>query len=215
MIDFHMHSFLSDGVLVPTELVRRARVAGYTAMAITDHVDASNIENVLRQITKVASQLTDRSFTLLPGVELTHIPPKHIPLMVKKARALGAQIVIGHGETLSEPVEPGTNIAYIKAGVDILAHPGLITEEECRAAVKKSVCLEITSRAGHSISNGHVAAVAKRAGAKMLVNTDSHAPGDLISDEMARKVALGAGLNIEDFRRIQENAKELVRKKLG
>ena len=49
----------------------------------------------------------------------------------------------------------------------------------------------------------------------MLVNTDSHAPGDLISDEMARKVALGAGLNIEDFRRIQENAKELVRKKLG
>lgn len=213
MIDFHTHSFLSDGVLVPSELVRRARVAGYTAMAITDHADESNIESVLKQITKVAKQLnTDRTFRLIPGVELTHIPPKHIPLMVKKARALGAAVVVGHGETLAEPVEAGTNIAYIKAGVDVLAHPGLITPDEMKAAVKKGVHIEITSRGGHSISNGHVASLAKGLGARMLVNTDSHAPGDLISDERALKVALGAGLDKDDFRRIQENAVELVRK---
>lgn len=213
MIDFHTHSFLSDGVLVPSELVRRARVAGYTAMAITDHADESNIENVLKQITRVAKQLnTDKSFRLLPGVELTHIPPRHIPLMVRKARSLGALIVIGHGETLAEPVEQGTNAAYIKAGVDVLAHPGLITPEEMKAAVKKGVHIEITSRGGHSISNGHVASLAKRSGALMLINTDSHTPGDLISDERAEKVALGAGLNKDDFRRIQENARQLVKK---
>lgn len=213
MIDFHTHSFLSDGVLVPSELVRRARVAGYTAMAITDHADESNIESVLKQITRVARQLNaDRSFRLLPGVELTHIPPRHIPLMVKKARALGASVVVGHGETLAEPVEAGTNAAYIKAGVDILAHPGLITADEMKAAVKKGVHIEITSRGGHSISNGHVASLAKKLGARMLVNTDSHAPSDLISDERALKVALGAGLDNEDFRRMQKNAAELVKK---
>ena len=213
MIDFHTHSFLSDGVLVPSELVRRARVAGYTAMAITDHADESNIDSVLKQITKVAKQLnTDKSFCLIPGVELTHIPVRHIPQMVKKARSLGALIVVGHGETLAEPVEQGTNMAYIKAGVDILAHPGLISTDEMKEAVKKGVHIEITNRGGHSISNGHVAALAKKLGARMLLNTDSHAPGDLISDERAEKVALGAGLDKEDFRRIQENALSLLKK---
>ncbi|MCC6503133.1 MAG: histidinol phosphate phosphatase domain-containing protein, partial [Deltaproteobacteria bacterium] len=194
-------------------LVRRARVAGYTAMAITDHADESNIDSVLKQIIKVARQLnTDKSFRLIPGVELTHIPVKHIPVMVKKARSLGALIVVGHGETLAEPVEQGTNMAYIKARVDILAHPGLISADEMKEAVKKGVHIEITNRGGHSISNGHVAALAKKLGARMLLNTDSHAPGDLISDERAEKVALGAGLDKEDFRRIQQNALSLLKK---
>lgn len=216
MIDFHTHSMLSDGALIPSELVRRARVAGYTAMAITDHVDDSNIEAVVKQIARVARRFDSGSgFRLLAGVELTHIPPAHIPALVRKARSLGALIVVGHGETLVEPVEPGTNMAYIKAGVDVLAHPGLLTEEECIAAAKKNVHIEITCRAGHSISNGHVAALAKKTGARMLINTDAHAPGDLVSDERAGKVALGAGLGLNDFRRIQDNALELVKKKLG
>ena len=38
MYDFHTHTFLSDGVLSPMELIRRAHVRGYRAMAVTDHV---------------------------------------------------------------------------------------------------------------------------------------------------------------------------------
>lgn len=213
MIDFHTHSILSDGALIASELVRRAKVVGYTAIAITDHADESNIEVLIKQITKAARQLnSDKSIRVIPGVELTHIPPRHIPLMVKKARALGAKIVVGHGETLAEPVEAGTNLAYIKSGVDILAHPGLIGEDECRLAVKKSVHLEITSRGGHNASNGHVAKLAKKFGIRMVVDTDSHAPGDLITDEKAKNIVLGAGLDINDFRRIEENAKELLKK---
>ena len=37
--DFHTHTFLSDGVLSPMELIRRAHDKGYAAIAITDHVD--------------------------------------------------------------------------------------------------------------------------------------------------------------------------------
>ena len=213
MIDLHTHSLLSDGALIPTELVRRARVAGYAAMAITDHADASNIEDVLKKLIKVARQLnTDKTFKVIPGVELTHIPPRLIPLMVKKARTLGARVVVGHGETLSEPVEPGTNRAYIEAKVDILAHPGLITDGDARLAAKNGVHLEITTRAGHSISNGHVAALGKRCGALLLLNTDSHAPGDLASAERALKVALGAGLTEDDFKKMQDNANAIVKK---
>src|SRR5574340_1680394 len=192
MIDFHTHSLLSDGQLLPTELVQRARVKGYRAMAITDHADESNIEFVIRQITKVCRQLNrDKWFKVIPGVELTHIPPHLIPTMVKKARAFGARIVVGHGETLAEPVARGTNMAYIRSRVDILSHPGLVSAGECRLASSNSVFFEITSRAGHSISNGHVAAAAKKHGVSLVLNTDAHAPGDLITDETALNVALG------------------------
>lgn len=213
MIDFHTHSLLSDGALIPSELVRRAIVAGYTAIAITDHADESNIDLLIKQLRKVTRQLNGSGeITVIPGVELTHIPLSAIPQMVKKARLLGARIVIGHGETLSEPVEEGTNAAFIKAGVDILAHPGIVSEGDCRLAAKKGVSFEITSRHGHSLSNGHVAANAKEFGVKLVINTDSHSPSDLITDAFAEKVVIGSGLDIYDFRRIQENAEELLEK---
>jgi histidinol phosphatase-like PHP family hydrolase len=69
-----------------------------------------------------------------------------------------------HGETIVEPVLPGTNRAAIAAGVDILAHPGLITKEEAMLAAQKGVLLEITTRRGHSFTNGHVASIARVCG---------------------------------------------------
>jgi len=216
MIDLHTHTLLSDGVLVPSELIRRARVLGYAAIALTDHADESNIEIVLEQLRKVCVLYNGGgSFKAVPGVELTHIPPGRIPSIVEKARTLGARIVVGHGETLSEPVEEGTNMAFIKARVDILAHPGLVTAAHCRAAAKKRVFFEITSRGSHAISNGHVAAMAIRHGVGLVLNSDAHAPGDLISANAALRVALGAGLSIKDFGRMQSDAGAIVKKALS
>ena len=45
-IDLHMHSLFSDGELLPSELARRALVLGHETIAITDHVDYSNIETI-------------------------------------------------------------------------------------------------------------------------------------------------------------------------
>ncbi|MBI5903576.1 MAG: histidinol phosphate phosphatase domain-containing protein, partial [Deltaproteobacteria bacterium] len=192
--------------------VRRARVIGYRSMAITDHVDESNLDTVVKQLIRVCARLSsDRGFRAVPGVELTHIPVAHIPGMVKRARELGAAIVVGHGETIAEPVENGTNLAFIRSRVDVLAHPGLITARECGLAAKNSVCLEITSRGGHSLTNGHVASIAKRCGARLVLNTDSHSPSDLITAEKAEKIVAGAGLAPGDFRRMQKNALELIR----
>lgn len=212
MIDLHTHSLLSDGVLIPSELIRRAWVKGCKAIAITDHADESNIAVIIKGLRAVCKAWTLSGITAIAGVELTHIPPERIGAMVKKARKLGALIVVGHGETLVEPVAQGTNLAYIKAGVDILAHPGMVDEEQCALAVENKVFFELTARGGHSLSNGRVAAMAKKTGVKLLINTDAHAPGDLIDAETAMKVALGAGLNEGDFKNIREDAKRFVKK---
>jgi histidinol phosphatase-like PHP family hydrolase len=126
------------------------------------------------------------------------------------ARSLGAKIVIVHGETIVEPVAPGTNFAGIEAGADIIAHPGLISEEDVKFASEKGVLLEITARGGHSLTNGHVAKLASKFNARMVIDTDSHAPGDLINSNTAMKVVCGAGLGREDFTRMQQNAIELI-----
>ena len=54
-------------------------------------------------------------------------------------------------------MQKGTNRAAIEAGADIVSHPGIISTEDLLLAKEKGVALEITSRKGHSLSNGHVA----------------------------------------------------------
>lgn len=213
MIDLHTHSIFSDGELIPSELVRRAVVKGYKAIAITDHADISNLDMIVPRIIKVADKLTKTwKIKVIPGVELTHVPPEDIAELAKEARELGARLVLCHGETIVEPVKPGTNMAALNAEIDILTHPGLITLKEARLAAKKGIYLEITSRKGHSLTNGHVAKTALSAGAGMIFNNDTHSPQDMITLEMAEKIAKGAGLTAEDFKRMMENAEELVRR---
>ncbi len=195
MIDLHTHSTFSDGELIPSELVRRAVFRGYTALAITDHVDFTNIEHVLSCVKKIKSLEDDYEIRLFAGVELTHVPPAKLPALVEKARKLGAEIVVVHGETTVEPVHEGTNHTAVSLDIDILAHPGFITPEDAEIAKDKGIFLEITSRNGHNRTNGHVARIARETGAKLTVDTDTHAPDDLISDETAFRIAMGAGLD--------------------
>jgi histidinol phosphatase-like PHP family hydrolase len=196
-IDFHVHSLLSDGVLIPSEIARRARVLGHRAVAITDHVDPSNLEGVVRSLTAVAeAERVYSDFQIIPGVELTHVPPKSIPSLAAEAKRLGAKIVVVHGETPTEPVELGTNSSAVRClDVDILAHPGLISLEDANTAKDNNVFLEISARKGHCLTNGHVARVGMKVGARMLVNTDAHEPDDLIDQEYAYRVALGASMD--------------------
>ncbi|MEK7271737.1 MAG: histidinol phosphate phosphatase domain-containing protein [Nitrospirota bacterium] len=211
MIDLHTHSLFSDGALLPSELARRAQFAGYKALAITDHVDSSNIDFV---IPRIAGALKDIAkyldLTLIPGAEITHVPPELIGKLVSKARKLGAKIVVVHGETIVEPVIQGTNRAAIDAGADILAHPGLISTADMKKAKQKGVAIEITSRKGHCLSNGHVVKIAMEVGADLIINTDSHNPEDLITIELARIILHSAGIAENAVEKIFANSQKLV-----
>ena len=213
MIDLHTHSIFSDGELVPSELAQRACAAGYSTIAITDHADHSNIDFIIPRIIRVCEIITAKgNIQVLPGLELTHVDPADIAPLVSEARKLGAKILIVHGETLTEPVPPGTNLAAIQAGADILAHPGLLTEEEVRLAASKGVHLEITTRRGHSLTNGHVASMARKCGALLVLNNDTHAPGDFVGPQMAANIARGAGMSEEEVNAMFNNSKNLIQR---
>jgi histidinol phosphatase-like PHP family hydrolase len=213
MIDLHTHTLLSDGDLIPSELVRRCHIAGYRALAITDHVDWSNINHVLVSTVKCVESLTSCwGIRVIPGVEITHVPLQEIGTLIKYARQNGATLVVVHGETIAEPVLPGTNRTAIECGADILAHPGLITIDDARLAAERGVYLELTVRKGHCLTNGHVARVAKAAGARLLLNTDAHSPGDITSLEIAKKVARGAGVDGVDMETLFLNSEEVIKR---
>jgi putative hydrolase len=217
-IDLHVHSFFSDGVLLPSEILRRAAAQGYGAVAITDHADASNLDAIVSSLVHFAQQQGgDFPLIFIPGVELTHTAPASIAPLARRARRLGVGLIVVHGETIVEPVIGGTNRAAVEcAEVDILAHPGLITLEEARIAAENGVYLEITSRAGHCLTNGHVVQIARQAGAKLVLNTDTHTPADMIGQEMARLVAAGAGLTEEEIHAVTvANPQALVQRAMS
>ena len=214
-IDLHMHSLFSDGELLPSELARRAANLNHEVIAITDHVDYSNVEQI-PQIQKAIDDINANwDIKVVLGAEVTHVPAESIDGVAKKAKDLGAQIVVVHGETLNEPVIEGTNYAAVNSEyVDILGHPGLITYEEAQIAKENGIYLEISARSGHCLGNGHVANIATEVGNKLLVNTDTHSPDNLITFEKSYEIALGAGLSKKEaMAAIVDNPRELLKSK--
>lgn len=199
--DFHIHSIFSDGELIPSELARRAVVLGLRAIAITDHVDHSNLEQVIHSLKKVVDPWREE-ILIIVGVEISYVRPVKIAKLATRAKKLGAQLVLVHGETLVEPGNPGTNDAALKAeDVDILAHPGLITKKQAEFARDQEKFLELTYRQGHCLTNGQVARVAREMDTKLLVNTDCHSI-ELIDADEALNVAKGAGLEDKIARKV-------------
>lgn len=214
MFDFHTHTLISDGELIPAEHVRRAEVAGYKILGISDHADLATLPAEMPAIvaTARAENKNPDGLLVVPGAEITHVRPGQIAEAVKLARELGAACVIVHGETIVEPVMAGTNRAAIEAGVDILAHPGLIRPDDVRLAAERGVKLEITGRRGHSLTNGHVVKLAREYGAELIVGSDAHTVGDMMSRDFAEQVCLGAGLSQSEIDAIFERAERFGKK---
>jgi histidinol phosphatase-like PHP family hydrolase len=211
VIDLHTHTLFSDGELGPAELAQRARGNGYKILGISDHADQSNLEYVIEGVLKASETLSNvyPPFLVLAGVELTHVPPSQIISLIAKARALGVNYVVVHGETIVEPVEPGTNNAAILGGCDILAHPGFIADSDAELAKSKGVYLEISARGGHSLTNGYVVEMFRKYGCKLLINSDAHSPKDILTPDFQKKVAMGAGLSEIEYHVALRNALEL------
>jgi histidinol phosphatase-like PHP family hydrolase len=198
------------------ELVRRAQVKGYAVIAITDHVDTSNISRVVPEVVKVAAEINRqvKEIRVIPGAEVTHPPAGSIKELVKEARKMGAKLILVHGETLAEPVVPGTNRKALEAGIDILAHPGLISEEDFLFAKKQGVLLEVSARKGHSLSNGYLVNLWRRLGGKLIINTDGHHEDDLFTEVKYFNVGMGAGLTRQEVAQILKSTFSFAQSKL-
>ncbi|MFC2002350.1 histidinol phosphate phosphatase domain-containing protein [Chloroflexota bacterium] len=195
--DFHTHTSLSDGVLSPIELIRRAAVNNYAAIALTDHASTGIMERIIRETAEVCALARSHwNILAIPGIELTHVPVQAIAETAKRAKELGAWIVVVHGETIVEPVEKGSNLAALQSPhVDILAHPGLLTLEEAQLAADNGIFLEISARKGHCLINGYISSLAQKVGAKLLLSSDAHTEQDLLTASLADAIVRGTGLD--------------------
>lgn len=195
--DFHTHTSLSDGALSPIELIRYAVASNHRAIALTDHASSGTLARLISEVSEVCALARSHwDILAIPGIELTHVPVPAIAETAKQAKELGAWLVLVHGETITEPVEKGTNLAALRSPhVDILAHPGLLTLEEAQLAATHGIFLEINARKGHCLTNGHIASLSRQTGAKLLLNSDAHNEQDLLNPSLASAITHGAGLD--------------------
>lgn len=197
LIDLHMHSTLSDGALTIEEVVMAAERRGYDALAVTDHArgDDPGYRDLATAVRDAIEQLIPQSpIQLFAGVELTNFEPAQISRAAEDVRASGAQIVVVHGECVTMTVHPGTNAAALRAlGVDLLAHPGLISPDDAAVAAARNVPLELSAKPGHCYANGHVFHIAQQVGAQLVVNSDAHDEDGLLSLTGVAVIIRGAG----------------------
>lgn len=217
-IDFHSHSYLSDGRTSPTEMWREAEALDHRALAVTDHLSLEDPKPLLDRLRREAGAWERGGFRPLVGVELTYLPPPRIAETARAARRAGAEIVIVHGESIVERVVPsGTNRAAVESGeIDILAHPGLLTARDAERAHAQGVVLEISGKDGHSLCNGHVVREALAAGAELVVDSDAHRPESLLPANRARAIALGSGVPVRSVSRVLHSTPDrLIRRLTG
>ncbi len=214
MIDLHTHSLLSDGELLASELARRYEEKGFRAIAITDHVDLSNIKTVVESVVEFCRAWPKNRIKVIPGIELTHLPIEQFKKACEYARNKGIKMIVAHGETLVEPVLKGTNRQALSSDIDILSHPGLISDEDVKLATKKGIFLELSARKGHCLANGYVARLALKYGSKLCINSDAHSPSDIPTIQFLRLVGLAAGLSENDLSRAYEGIEDLCSRKI-
>lgn len=208
LFDFHTHTTLSDGHAAPLVMARRCQENGYAAYICSDHVDETSVERRVPEIVAACAQVTDElGLPAVPAVEVTRVPPERVAKVAARARSLGARLVVVHGETLGDVPQPGVNLAAASCSdVDILGHPGLISEEAAERARESGIHLEISGAGLHGLSNGHVARLAIRTGTPLVLDSDAHRPEALLTEDRARQVAQGSGIDPEEVLRLVATA---------
>jgi predicted metal-dependent phosphoesterase TrpH len=68
-VDLHTHSTASDGTDTPAHLVRRAKAAGLTALALTDHDTVAGVAEAAAEAARVGLEF-------LPGIEISASYPR-------------------------------------------------------------------------------------------------------------------------------------------
>jgi putative hydrolase len=208
VFDFHTHTTISDGHAAPMEMAKRCQQNGYAAYVCSDHVDEGTVESRVPEIVAACLQVTDElGIPAVPAVEVTRVPPERLAKVAARARSLGAQLVVVHGETLGDFPQPGLNLAASRCSdVDILGHPGLISLEAAEQAQANQIHLEISAAGLHGLTNGYVAKMALKVGAALVLDSDAHRPESLLTAERAQQLLEGSGLTLEEVARAATEA---------
>ena len=196
MVDFHVmlsSGFAGDGMDAASAL-RYASLAGLRFIGLTIPCDGSDLSRIGPLAAHVRRLSLYANVEARTGVELRHVPPALLPDLVLESRKAGAELVVVYGETLCDQVEPGTNVAAIEAGADILAHPGLIDDKCAGFAAERGVALEFTSCPIHALANAHTAAMALHFGAPLVRGSAAKCASDMSTRSFWPQVIRGSNV---------------------
>lgn len=217
--DLHIHSNWSDGVMEYDEMIDKAKKYDYQYIAITDHsesnyygrgIGAKKLIERNRSIDSLNSR-TD-GLEILKGSEVDILGTGKFDY--NEATMEQLDIVIGSqhsGYSISEEGNTSRAVSALENKyIDFIAHPtGFVfrdrapvfidIERVAESAYKNNKALEINSYFMRLDLDEVNARKAREAGAKLIINTDSHRPGNFDMIEFGVDIARRAGLEKKDI----------------
>ena len=217
--DLHIHSEWSDGLIDYKDMIRIAQERGYEYIAITDHSSSNFYGNGLsteRLIQKMEFMKVLRNkfknINILMGAEIDikkadrfDYPPELIKKLDIAIASLHSSFTNSGRENTSRAVS-----ALKKDYFDFLAHPtGFVfgnrapifidIDRVIETCFKYGKALEINSYYMRMDLDEQNIRKAKDAGVKLVINTDSHRPGNMDMMELGIDIARRVGLEAKDI----------------
>src|SRR5436309_4950476 len=217
--DLQMHTSATDGKGTIEDMGHAARALGYQYIAVTDHskrgtmalgLDAKRLRAQWNAID--AWNATSRGFTILKSVELDILESGKLDLPDDVlAQADYVVATIHYGLTQSEKELTRRLVSAPEhPWVDAIGHPTgrMLGKREpyrfdfdalVRACVAHGCALELDGHPERMDLPDTLAAAAKQLGARFVLSTDSHQPGNLPFMKYAVDLARRAGLEARDI----------------
>ena len=198
--DLHTHTDWSDGGATIEEMVAAAAERGHEYHAVTDHATGPGVvpgvgldDDALReQIAAVERVGADAPIAVFSGVEANVDAEGDLSVDDDVLAALDVVVAAPHSglgqdreaatERLVRAVEhPETDVLGHPTGRLLGDRPGLDPDVErvAEAAAAADTALEINANPRRLDLRGEAVRVAVAAGARVVVNTDAHVPGEL------------------------------------
>jgi DNA polymerase (family 10) len=236
--DLQMHTAATDGQGTLDEMAHAARALGYAYIAITDHskrvtmargLDPKRLREQWKTID--AWNATAKGFVILKSVELDILESGKLDLpddVLAEADYVVATMHYGITQSAKELTRRLVGAAE-HPFVDAIGHPTgrLVGKREpypadfdalSRACAAAGCLLELNGHPERMDLPDTIAAAAKRHGARFVLSTDSHQPGNLPFMKYAVDLARRAGLEAADIantRPLAEFTAQLKRARTG
>jgi putative hydrolase len=217
--DLHNHSTWSDGKAGVLEMATAARERGYQYLAITDHSPRLTVVHGLgperlaaqrKEIEEVSGQVD--GLTILQGIEVDINEDGSLDLPDDALSELDLVIASPHVKLSMEPAAMTERMlrAVEHPHVDVIGHPtgrrpgtrpgaNYDFEKVFRRAAERGLALEIDCDPARMDLSPELARLAGSLGCRFAIDSDAHAPSELLYVQLGLWAPALAGLGPERF----------------
>lgn len=211
--DLQMHSTWSDGKTSIAEMARTCATRGYSYLAVTDHAGGLSIAGGMSMDTvKQQHAEIDRlnaaspDFRILKGIEANIAADGRLDLSLEDLRRFEIVLAAPHAHLRATEDQTARLLRAVRTpGVHVLAHPrgrkigsraGIVADWDTvfAEAAKHKVAIELDGYTERQDLDHALAARALDAGCLFAVDSDAHAPDQLMFAETAIAHARLAGI---------------------